>query len=350
MRLAQQEEEAQLEAERQRQRNRKQALFIIRSMGALGNAAPPSLPSSTQQAPPLPRAAFRVGIVGSRELGSSSDAQDRLRDFLTQVFTFIACELHSLKNSEDYYDKKRKPLLRVVTGLAAGADQIAARAALDASKMPGVPAELELLAIIPFKREEYITTMEVEKDKDEFNALLGEATTQVLVLDGHLEQKKPAETETQILMRKRRRQRAYRAQGWFLRQQSDLLLAIWNPMKEGNPGGTEDTMRRALYSGLPVAWIDPARPNRQLLLTHAAELEVLLNDGDPLELRPKPPANPTQSPEASSGVTRPSGSFLEDLRQRGVRQLLQSSLPSRRSHRWAAPPGLPPSVYTSWPR
>src|SRR5262249_48863996 len=112
------------------------------------------------------------------------------------------------------------------------------------------------------------------------------------------------------LLRRRKRQRAYRAQGWFLRQQSDLLIAVWDPMKEGKPGGTEDTLRRALHSGLPVAWIDPRHPEKPRLLTDPAELDVVLNDRDPLGLRPE---------STPDGVK----DFKTQLQERGIRQLLQ---------------------------
>ena len=52
------------------------------------------------------------------------------------------------------------------------------------------------------------------------------------------------------------RQRAYRSASWFLLQQCDLLIAAFDPDQPGAPGGTEETVKHALYAGIPVLWID----------------------------------------------------------------------------------------------
>ncbi len=46
----------------------------------------------------------------------------------------------------------------------------------------------------------------------------------------------------------------------------DLLIAIWDVAHASRRGGTEDTVQAALAAGVPVWWIDPARPNAARLL------------------------------------------------------------------------------------
>src|SRR5438105_15942689 len=83
---------------------------------------------------PRPRPAIRVGVVGARKFGPDDGPPPPwIPDRLKHVFGVIASELHCLQLSQAYFDKTERPLVRVLSGLADGADQVGARVALEAS-------------------------------------------------------------------------------------------------------------------------------------------------------------------------------------------------------------------------
>ncbi|MEM1294497.1 MAG: hypothetical protein AAGH89_03970, partial [Verrucomicrobiota bacterium] len=64
-----------------------------------------------------------------------------------------------------------------------------------------------------------------------------------------------------------KRHRAYQAAAWFLLQQSDVIIAGYQKEERGLPGGTEESVKEALLSGIPVVWIDTgAKPDSEGLL------------------------------------------------------------------------------------
>src|SRR6266849_8153805 len=128
-------------------------------------AAPTTAASS-----PLPLPALRVGVLGARKFGPNDGPPPAwLSERLKQLFGLIACELNCLQRSEAHFDKTDRPLVRVVAGLADGADQAGARAALDAGHPEtNFQADFELLAVLPFSPSEYEKTID---NKTEFSRL-----------------------------------------------------------------------------------------------------------------------------------------------------------------------------------
>ncbi len=49
----------------------------------------------------------------------------------------------------------------------------------------------------------------------------------------------------------------HEAQARLLLNCSDILIVLWNGSRGRGPGGTGDTVRRALERGVPVLWIEP---------------------------------------------------------------------------------------------
>ncbi|MBV8594395.1 MAG: hypothetical protein JOZ27_08860, partial [Caulobacteraceae bacterium] len=64
------------------------------------------------------------------------------------------------------------------------------------------------------------------------------------------------------------------AQTRWLIGAADLLVVIWSGAPARGPGGTADAVRLALEHGVPVLWIDPARPKPRLIRAQALDEDV----------------------------------------------------------------------------
>ena len=133
--------------------------------------------------------------------------------------------------------------LAVLNSLAAGADLIGARTALEVGQgAAGVEVELE--AVLPFAESDYPGSPERPRPEfrpDEAAALtdLAGRAQQVLRLDGHYEDSAG-------------RRAAYEQCRNLLLHHADLLVAVYDPWATGRTGGTLDTVGQALKGGLPV--------------------------------------------------------------------------------------------------
>lgn len=148
------------------------------------------------------------------------------------------------------------PRLRLITGLAEGADQLAAIALGERAKTEAI--NRELAAVLPCSADAYRASREAWHLAD-FEALISRCAY-VLELDGICEKPNPETT-----LSKTRRERAYRAQGAFLLRHCDVLLAMADLSEPGRAGGTLDTVTRALAFQLPVVLIDTKTGNPHLL-------------------------------------------------------------------------------------
>lgn len=128
---------------------------------------------------------------------------------------------------------------RLVTGLANGADLLAARAWAQADLGP-------IHAILPFLEDE---------PQSEVRALVASAAW----LDGA---RAAAEGRNPHLMQAR----------WLI-EDADLLIVVWTGEAGRGAGGTSDSVRLALERGVPVAWIEP-RPGQALRLICPGALEA----------------------------------------------------------------------------
>jgi hypothetical protein len=123
----------------------------------------------------------------------------------------------------------------VISALAAGADQLVARAALAQG--------WHLESVLPFARDDYANDLS-GADLAEFRALL-DASASVLELDG-----KRAGAEAI--------NRAYEAAGLVALANSDIVIAIWDQKPAEGRGGTALIVNSAIEEGIPVVLLDPA--------------------------------------------------------------------------------------------
>ena len=212
-----------------------------------------------------PNLVLRVGVVGRRVLTTdkSKPIADHIPGRLFEVYSVLMSHLDSIGQLEntgditDYYSNAT-PILRVVTGLDDGADQLAARTLLGFS---GHSVTRELAAILPFDIGTYRNSSPIS-DTTSFDQLLA-SCHYVMELDGRY---------VSGGIGKRQRSRAYRQQGEVLLRQCDLLIALDEIGHEGSAGGTAETINRAFAIGMKVLFL-PTNANMIRLVGNANELE-----------------------------------------------------------------------------
>lgn len=184
---------------------------------------------------------------------------------------------------------------RLLTGLASGADELAAAA----WKRAGMGAAH---AVFPFLEDPATESIGPDGPAQSATWLDGQAT-EVLGRNPHLRQ-------TRLIV-----------------EAADILVAVWTGAKARGAGGTADAVRYALEMGLPVLWITPLQPERLRLIRpddlppdfdftefqealeadHAAHVEAATVDTlrDALDLdTPKAVAEPAPQTEASRSMAK----------------------------------------------
>lgn len=158
-----------------------------------------------------------LGITGHRDALDSTDGAlvAQLRSLFEQL---LAAHPHTP--------------LELLSPLAEGADQIAARALLSLADT----GRVRLIAVLPMPRELYAQDFDAAA-QPQFDELLGRAA-RVIELPLH------ASTTAEAVARPGpARDRQYRDAGRFVSQQSQLLLALWDGTDNGTVGGTADIVR-----------------------------------------------------------------------------------------------------------
>jgi hypothetical protein len=123
-------------------------------------------------------------------------------------------------------DAVAAPLV-VVTSLAVGADQLAARL--------GIARGATVHAVLPFSGIERTFSAE---DLQAYRRLVNQASVEVLQTSGTDED-------------------AYLAAGRRVVELSDLVIAVWDGNPAKGKGGTADIVTYAIASGVPVVHINP---------------------------------------------------------------------------------------------
>jgi hypothetical protein len=216
-----------------------------------------------------PRCALRVAVAGNRRFAGESDddptpAADAMRRFVAEACTAVwragidAVQValdtpvehrtppgHPPVRLADFFAPET-PRLGILSALAAGADQIGARTALEVAAAGG-PVEVVLDAVLPFPEPDYPGPQRAPRpefrpeEADELRALAG-AAAQVVRLDGEYEHPEL-------------RRRGYQHARDLILQRADLLVAVYDPAAPGRVAGTVETVGLALSAGTPVVAI-----------------------------------------------------------------------------------------------
>ena len=126
--------------------------------------------------------------------------------------------------------------LALISGLAEGADRIAAQAALNAG--------WRLDALSPFALDRYLRDFGDEASIAEFKRLWAAAARR-LVIDGEALQADDGDPAP------------YAELARTLAVDADALIAIWNGKPPAGAGGTAEVAALAIEAGKPVIWISP---------------------------------------------------------------------------------------------
>lgn len=204
--------------------------------------------------PPLPHLTLRVGVAGNRTIAAAlvPAVAARLDEVVAAITARLAAAVASRAGRVTrFYCDQRPPLLRLVTGLAEGADALGVDAVeryANAAATENTVAT-ETAAVLPFD----VHTYRASRDPAFLPVFDRQAArcSYILALDGIYEKPSP---DTPLAQQ--RRKRAYRAQAAFLLRHCDLLVVAADPGREGQAGGAIETLRAALAFGLPVIFID----------------------------------------------------------------------------------------------
>lgn len=219
-------------------------------------------PPDLGRVPPHPRLVLRIGVTGHRMNRIGEEAAGRVATAIASLFAGLEDELAALHDANGGVYAE-KPMLRVVSPVAEGADRLVAEAALARGH--------ELQIALPFPRDEYARDFRDPTSVIAFRTLLERAWA-VFELPGQRDDA----TE---------RDNAYEAVGLFTLRQSDLLLAVWDGGGSRGRGGTADIVAAAVRSGIPVVWIDPEGEREPRLLWAGREAAT----PDETDLRSVPP-------------------------------------------------------------
>jgi hypothetical protein len=215
--------------------------------------------------PPKPVLTLRVGVTGHRPKPARlpPDAHQHAKEQLGLVFRTIDAALHDLHGAYDTFYSNEPWRVRLVTGMAEGADQLALYAR---------PDDWAVDAVLPFPRDSYREDFQKSAADPERNV---EAE-----FDKALKQ---AETVLELpeIKDHDKRDRGYARLGDFLIRQIDVLVAVWDGQVEEGVGGTAQVIRRAVAARVPVVWI-AARPDMQQGLVFARMIDDFEDDGTPV--------------------------------------------------------------------
>ncbi len=177
--------------------------------------------------PPRPLLALTVGITGHRRLDPA--VEPALTAAIGGVLARVQADVARIAEQQRGHFADAPPRLTMVSGLAAGADQIAAEAALAQG--------YRLAAVLPFDQADYATTM----------AAAEQARMASLVARAEHVWVPPAGTVTGDA--------AYVLAGDVTVAGCELLIAVWDGEPERGPGGTAAVVAEAVRRGVPVVHV-----------------------------------------------------------------------------------------------
>ncbi|MBA3834787.1 MAG: hypothetical protein H0X53_02865, partial [Sphingomonas sp.] len=207
------------------------------------------------RAPPRLPFVLSVGVTGHRKEALPAEACEDLKVRIASALTLLVDGAAAIHAQEAPFYTGEPPRLLFISPLADGADQIAARVALELG--------FELHVVLPFPRATYRRELADKEARSSFDDLIGQAAC-VLELPGEHEQ--PID--------------AYVMTGRATIAHCDLLLGIWDGLPPRGRGGTGEVIELAVVNGTPVLHVpvDGSEPSRLLwsafdptVVTHRVE-------------------------------------------------------------------------------
>lgn len=223
----------------------------------------------TLKIPPLAPLVFRIGVTGHRTESDDLPVEMRkravpdipaIRQNIQEILEVIRVSLKGVAVTKgglfdltpDKFSQPGGGTLRIISALAAGADQWVAEEALK--------LKFELQSVLPFGREEYLKDFTDQDDAKYYLELLAKATG-VIELDGMVGLDESG--------KRRPDSQSYEAVGRGILNQTDLLIAVWDGKDSRGRGGTGQVVREAVQNGIPIVWIPWNSPGKwQLHLSY----------------------------------------------------------------------------------
>jgi hypothetical protein len=189
--------------------------------------APIPPPMKASPAPPLLPFGLSVGITGHRSASAGHAALASATPRLAALLDAIERAAEQVRARDAALFADEPTHYRLVSPLADGADQIAARLAL--------ARDWALEAILPFPRDHYCEDFDSAEDCDRFKQLFARARSQLEL---------PGDREHSL--------DAYVSAGRAVVAHADIIIALWNGEPARGRGGTAEIVEHALRAGLPV--------------------------------------------------------------------------------------------------
>ena len=182
---------------------------------------------------------LNVGITGHRASVLTAPLLETLKPVVDGVFQQLREAALKIQDAEAAFCSSTPADLWLHTGLASGADQIAAGSARSSGYF--------VRAVLPFEADEYRNDFAPGDELDEFERALGDAD-EVVALPGSRSDSDGA----------------YVLVGQSLIEAADVLVAIWDGEEARGPGGTAHVVELALQSSVPVIHIDIDRGSNEV--------------------------------------------------------------------------------------
>ena len=202
-----------------------------------------------------------VGVTGHRADQLPPDSLPALKSRVAAMLTLLAEAGHALLERERECFAPEPAVLRFVSPIADGADQIAAEVALDLG--------WQLQAILPFRRADYRSSLANHGARGQFDSLLERATC-TLELPGD----EGAEID------------AYVMTGRATVAHCDVLIAIWDGKPPRGRGGTGEVVQLAITRGTAVIHVPPEPDAATRVLWAAFDPTVVTTHDEEAAARP----------------------------------------------------------------
>ncbi|HTJ57172.1 MAG TPA: hypothetical protein VL418_06350 [Devosiaceae bacterium] len=200
---------------------------------------------------PRPRLVLSVGVAGHRANKLAEQDVGPVSDTLRAIYRQIDDGLAAVARSgRAALYTPEAPLVRLLSGLAEGADRLAVEAA---------PPAWRLEAVLPMPRADYALDFTGAGEDSpalvQYRRLLGRMSSVT-----ELPRLAPEITTTE------HRAAQYGLLADFLVRQIDVLIAVWDGQAAAGPGGTGAVVEQAISLGCLVVWINPAERGAPRLL------------------------------------------------------------------------------------
>lgn len=162
---------------------------------------------------------LKIGVAGHRVIKDKNLIMDKVRKVLRVLSDASPADC----------------LFILLSPLAEGSDRLVAEEILTFEDNMG---ENKLIAVLPMKKEDYMTDFKSAESREEFLELLDQAE------------------EVITFPQTSKREYAYLQVGEYVARECDILLAIWDGLPSRGKGGTAEIVNYAESIGRDVVWIN----------------------------------------------------------------------------------------------